>query len=140
VTTTSITITTVTTSSTLPDPCAGVPAAPTFPSIACRLDELEVEIAALGSVTPNAPKLLDRLSRATALATDASVSCAASDVKRAKKALKGSFKKLGRLRKLLKASKAIPTQAELLADVDGLRDDVRALRATLACPIPAVGP
>jgi hypothetical protein len=63
--------------------------------------------------------------------------CATSDTKTAKKALKRSFKKLGRLRKLLKASKTIPSQAELLSTVDGLRDDVRALRATLACPIPA---
>jgi hypothetical protein len=132
-----VTFTTVTTSSTIPDPCSGVPPGATFLSIACRLDELDVEISALGSVTPRAPKLRDRLSQATELATDASVSCAASDTKTAKKALKGSFKKLGRLRKLLKASKTIPTQAELLSTVDGLRDDVRALRATLACPIPA---
>jgi hypothetical protein len=113
-----------------------VPAAATFESIACRFDALDVEIAALGSVTPHAPKLRDRLGQATDLATDASVSCAASDAKTAKKLLKGSFKKLGRMRKLLKASKTIPNLDELLATGDALRTDVRSLRATLACPIP----
>ena len=116
---------------------AGVTAEPTFLSISCRLDELDVEIVALGSVTPRTPKLRDRLGQATDLATDANVSCAAGDRKTARKALKGAFNKLGRLRKLVKASKTIPTQAELLATAGALRVDVRALRATLACPVPA---
>lgn len=132
---TTVTSTTVTTSSTLPDPCAGLPAAATFPSIACRLDDLNLEIIALGDGTPRGLALRERTGQAIELAANASASCAASDAKTARKMLKGSRKKLGRLRQLLKASKTVPTRGELLATVDALRDDVRALRATLACPI-----
>src|SRR5262249_19606812 len=113
VTTTSVTVTTVTTSSTLPEPCAGVPVAATFESIACRLDALDVEMAALGSV-PRIQQLRDRLGEATERAKSASDGCAASDLKAAKKLLKGSLKKLGRLRRLAKASKTIPDLDELL--------------------------
>jgi hypothetical protein len=129
-----VTSTTVTTSSTLPDPCAGLPATPTFPSIGCRLDALNLAIVALGDAPPRASALRERVGQAMALATDASTSCAASDAKSTRKMLKGSLKKLGRLRKLLKASKTVPTRDELVTTVDALRTDVRGLRATLACP------
>jgi hypothetical protein len=141
VTSTPSTSTTVTTSSTLPDPCAGLPSAATFPSIACRLDDLGLQIIALGDDAPRGAALRERMGQATQLAANASGSCAASDTKSARKMLKGSLKKLRRVHELLNASKTVPTRDELLAAVDALRTDVRALRATLACPIAiAAGP
>jgi hypothetical protein len=93
-------------------------------------------MAALDSITPRAPKLLDKLGQAIDLAESARTSCAAGDPRTARKLLKGSSRKLGRLRKLLaaKASKVIPNRSELIVTAKGLRTDVRSLRATLTCP------
>jgi hypothetical protein len=120
----------------VPDPCDTVPQAATFESIACRLEVLDVTMAQLGSVTPNAPKLRDRVAQADDLALQAETACAAGDQRGARKYLKKAFGKLKRLRKLLasKTSRSIPQREVLIAVVDDLRDDLRSLRAAVVCP------
>jgi hypothetical protein len=129
------------TTTTLPDPCATVAPAPTFESIECRLDALDIVVTALGSVTPRAPSLRDRLVKATDLAQQARASCLAGDHRLVKKSLKGSFRKLGRLRALLASKKTtgIPDRDELVATVNDLRSDVRALKGAVVCPDDAMG-
>jgi hypothetical protein len=86
--------------------------------------------------------LRDRLGKAAGLEQNARAFCVASDARHAKKSLKGAFKKLGALRKLLKskASKGVPGRDALVADVDGIRRDVRALKGAIACPAAATTP
>jgi hypothetical protein len=68
--------------------------------------------------------------------------CVASDARHAKKSLKGTFRKLGKLRALLasKAAKSVPERDALVATVDGIRRDVRGLKGAIACPAAATTP
>jgi hypothetical protein len=120
----------------LPDPCAGLASAPTFRSIRCRFDAFDTSVNALGDVTPRAPALRTRVAKANGLVRSADTSCGAGDRRHAKKALKATFKQLGRLRALLalKASNGIPGRDALLATADGLRTDVRTLKSAVSCP------
>jgi hypothetical protein len=93
-------------------------------------------VGALSDVTPRAPVLQTRLGKASGLADSADGSCRSGDRRHAKKALKGTFKQLGRLRALLaaKSSKTIPGRDALLATIDSLRSDVRTLKSAVSCP------
>jgi hypothetical protein len=109
---------------------------PTFRSIQCRFDAFDTSVNALGDVTPRAPALRTRVGKANGLVRSADASCGAGDRRHAKKALKATFKQLGRLRAFLasKASNGIPGRDALLATVDGLRADVRTLKSAVSCP------
>lgn len=60
-------------------------------------------------------------------------------MKRTRKLLKGTFKKLGKVRGLLKSKggRTIPGREALLADLDGIRADVKSLKGAVACPADA---
>lgn len=132
------------TTTTLPggERCAGVPRAATFVSADCRFEVLSAAMNALDGVTPRAPKLRDRLSRAASSFQQARASCLGSDPKAAVKQLKSAFRSLSSLRKLLgsKVSKTVPDRDLLLSVVDGLRQDVQTLRRALSCPTDAASP
>ncbi len=96
-------------------------------------------MTALGDVTPRAPALRSRLGKANDVERNAHALCAAGDAKHSKKMLTSAFRKLAKLRGLLasKASRRIPGRDDLLAAVNALRDDVRALKGRVACPADA---
>jgi hypothetical protein len=125
-----------TTTTTQPDPCDSIAAGPTFASIECRLAELRDALNALGNTTSRATALRSQLARASGAERNAYAVCVGTDSKRAKKELKGSAQALGRVRTLLasKAAKKIGGRTELLATVDQVRTDTRALRSALDCP------
>ena len=116
-----------------------IPQGPTFESIECRFDALGDAFGALDGVTPRAPVLRDRLGKANGPARNAHALCANGDAKHAKKSLKSTFRKLGRVRGLLGGKKLrnVPGRDELLATVDGLRSDVRTFQGAVSCPADA---
>jgi hypothetical protein len=113
-----------------------IPQGPTFESIECRFDDLRDGFGELDGVTPRAAALRDRLGKANGLERNARAFCANGDAKHAKKSLKSTFRKLGRVRALLggKKLRSVPGRDVLLATVDGLRSDVRAFPGALSCP------
>jgi hypothetical protein len=96
-------------------------------------------LEAAGSASPRAGVVRQRLGPAMALEARARVTCAGGDTKRAKKELKGAFKKLGRVRALLaaKSSKTIPGRDRLKGDLGGIRADLKSLKGAFACPAAA---
>jgi hypothetical protein len=102
---------------------------------------LDGMIAELGTGKP-IPSVRDRLGKADGLERNAHAFCAASDARHARKSLKGAFKKLGALRKLLKskAASTVPGRDALLAIVEGVRLDVRTLKGSISCPAAATTP
>jgi hypothetical protein len=119
-----------------------VPRAATFVSADCRFEVLGAAMNALDGVTPRAPKLRDRLSRAGSSFQQARTGCLGGNQKLAAKQLKGAFRSLSSLRKLLgsKASKTVPDRDLLLSVVDGLRQDLQTLRRAVSCPTDAASP
>ena len=109
---------------------------PTFESIECRLDALNVAFGELEGVTPRARVLRDRLAKADGLERNGHAFCAGGDAKHAKKSLKSAFRKLARVRSLLASKKLrnVSGRDELLSAVEGVRSDVRTFQSAVSCP------
>jgi len=109
---------------------------PTFSSIECRLADIGAVANALADSTPGTPTLRTLLGKATGLERTGVTSCQNGDVRATKRALKRTFRKLGRVRAVLAAKrlKNIPGRDQLLADVTTLRLDVRSLKGNVSCP------
>ena len=131
--------------------CVGNPAcpttcqrAPTFASIECRLAELSTNVETTPDIQAERARLIVRLTASRTAAQTARTACAASETKRARKALLQSARKLQQYRKRLRggaAKRTIPAQllTDLLEAGDALRSDVKTLRATVQCPTDAAG-
>ena len=109
---------------------------PTFESIECRLDALDVAFGELDAITPRAGVVRDRLAKASGPERNARAFCASGDAKHAKRSLKSAFRKLGRVRSLLasKQLRNVSGRDELLAAVEGVRGDVRTFQGRVSCP------
>jgi hypothetical protein len=129
--------------------CLGNPAcpttcqrAPTFSSLDCRLGELASRIETTANIQAESARLIVRLTGSRTAQQTARTSCAASDVKRAKRSLMQAAKRLQQYRKRLRtksAKRTIPMQllSDLLDAGDVLRSDVKTVKATLQCPADA---
>jgi hypothetical protein len=130
----------ITTSTTVPDPCAHVARGATFDSLECRLGDVDEALQAASTTAPRAGAIRQRLAQVTGQEAQARARCAGGDSKSAKKELKRAFKKASRVRALLaaKSSKAIPGRDGLKADIDGIRVDLKSLKSAVVCPGDAV--
>jgi hypothetical protein len=131
---------TSTTSTTLAgDPCAAVPAGPTFASLNCRLAALIAATEAADALGPLQAKLLVALGKAKARKEAAEGVCADGRTKPAKAKLKHVVRQLiqyaHRLRSL-SARKKVSTEIRepLAVQADAIRVDAKTLKGTLACP------
>jgi hypothetical protein len=131
---------TSTSSSTLPPgDCGGIPTGPTFPSIACRLDELRADTLAEPALERFVEQLLKVLDRAVERLGAAADRCEAGELKFAKAKLKKVAGKLADYPKRINrrvGRKTIPEEIReaFTAQADALRQDVQTLRDTLVCP------
>ena len=89
----------------------------------------------LGNANPTSA-IDDRLRQASALEQGARATCRGGDTKRTRKQLKATFRKLKRVRALLssKGGRKLPGSAALLAEVDGVRRDLKSLKGAVQCP------
>lgn len=131
---------TSTSSSTLPPgDCGGIPTGPTFPSIACRLDELRTDTLAEPALERFVEQLLKVLDRAIERLGAAAERCDAGELKFAKAKLKKVAGKLADYPKRINrrlGRKTIPEEIReaFTTRADALREDVQTLRDTLVCP------
>jgi predicted outer membrane repeat protein len=128
-----------TTSTTQPSPdCTMEPARPTFVSIDCRLAALVASVDGATQLGALQPKLAAQLAKVSMHEDDAETACDQASRRRARSALHATIKKLTQLRRTLRSHTGRPIPPalalDLLATVDSLLGDLRALRRTLRCP------
>lgn len=145
-TTTTTTAGPPTTTTTLPgNACDGVPSAPTFRSLDCRLAALGAEVTAASDLGPLQTKLRHQLEGAKEREERSEARCRAPNLRRAKSELAQAIRKLSQVKKTLRSRKAqrtiaTPTRDALLAAAEGLRTDLGTLRGALRCPDDAPPP
>lgn len=128
-----------TTTTTLPDPCASVPAGPTFASLNCRLSALIAQVAAATELGTTGTRISKALTKAKARKEGAEARCAESKRLSVSGQLAKAFVRLAGARRSLgtpKARRTIPAalRDELSATLSGLQADFRTLRRNVRCP------
>lgn len=143
-TTTATTSTTLTTTTTtlVPSGCDGVPAAPTFASIDCRLVALLTRLTAESDLGAFRAKLVQNVSKAKDAEEASAGACAASDLKRTSQRLKQSIRDMieyAHNLQTLRARKKLPRtlRADLLAEGNPITSDTKSLKRTVRCPADA---
>jgi hypothetical protein len=129
-----------TTSTTLPGECASVPVGPTFASLNCRLAALIAQVGASTELgTPRQSKISNALSKAKLRKEGAEAKCGESKLLGVKGQLAKAVLRVVAVKKTLgqqAARREVPAalRDELVATLNGLQADLRALRRSVRCP------
>jgi len=129
-----------TTTTTVPaGGCDGVPDAPTFGSIRCRLEALRIATAAASELGDLRPKLDHTLGKALDRTAAAETACASDKAKSAKARLGQVIRQLIQYSHRLRGKKARKTAPEsvrepLASAADRIQDDAKTLRRVVRCP------
>jgi hypothetical protein len=142
--TTSTTTSRPTTTTATTRPPGGCDSVPTFASIDCRLDALIARIQDATGIARQQAQLVDQLTKAKDRKDAAEGLCRSADTKHARTRLKQAIRTMIQYEQRLRSNtgrRLIPSAlgAELIADGEGIRVDLKTLRDALRCPENAAG-
>ena len=129
-----------TTTTTLPDPCASVPAGPTFASLNCRLSALIAQVAASTELgAPRQARISKTLAKAKLRKEGAETRCLESKLPAVKGQIAKAVLRVVGAKKTLgqtAARRNVPPalREELVGLLEALQADLRTLRRSVRCP------